>query len=281
MGGKIAACKKHHLIYRTTCVVTGKYYIGMHSTDDREDCYLGSGKILGRSVKKHGRRAHIREILEELPDRESLRLREAEIVTEFLIRDPLCMNVTEGGKVGGTGTLDKKLGPMPNERRLKISRANKGRRFSKEHKLKLSQTRKGRVPWNKGKRVPDDIRRQISETLMGHIPWNKGLKGLRAWNKGVSPSDETRKRLSESHKGLRLSKQTRELLSVLLKGRVLSQETRRKMSESRKGIVFSDSHKRAISLGKSGKVWCHDPVSKKSALVSPNAIPEGYVKGRK
>lgn len=92
-----AARKKYHIIYKTTCTVTGRYYIGMHSTDKLDDGYLGSGKRLWRSLKKHGRDAHIYEILEHLPSREALRLREAEIVNEKLIGDDQCMNLALGG----------------------------------------------------------------------------------------------------------------------------------------------------------------------------------------
>lgn len=58
--------KKYHYIYKTTCLMTCKFYVGMHSTDNLEDGYLGSGKILGYSLNKYGRENHIKEILEYL-----------------------------------------------------------------------------------------------------------------------------------------------------------------------------------------------------------------------
>ena len=72
----------HHYIYKTTCSITGKYYIGMHSTSNLEDGYLGSGKRLWYSINKHGKENHSVEILEWLPDRCSLKLREKEIINE-------------------------------------------------------------------------------------------------------------------------------------------------------------------------------------------------------
>lgn len=91
------ARRNHHIIYKTTCLVTGKWYIGMHSTNDLDDGYLGSGKRLWYSIKKHGKEQHRREILEHLPDRETLALREEQILTHELKSDPLCMNVAPGG----------------------------------------------------------------------------------------------------------------------------------------------------------------------------------------
>lgn len=92
--------KKYHYIYKTTCKMTGKFYVGMHSTDDINDGYLGSGKILGYSRKKYGDENHVREILEMLPSREALKAREKEIVNETLLADPLNINLKYGGDGG-------------------------------------------------------------------------------------------------------------------------------------------------------------------------------------
>ncbi len=92
--------KKYHYIYKTTCLVTGKFYVGMHSTDDLDDGYLGSGKILGYSRKKHGDENHRKEILEMCPSRAALKQREKEIVNEELLADPLNINLKYGGEGG-------------------------------------------------------------------------------------------------------------------------------------------------------------------------------------
>lgn len=95
-----AARKKHHVIYKTTCKVTGRYYVGMHSTDNLADGYIGSGKRLWQSIKKHGAEQHHCEILEHLPSREALRLRESELVNKELLEDSKCMNIALGGEGG-------------------------------------------------------------------------------------------------------------------------------------------------------------------------------------
>jgi hypothetical protein len=96
--------RKYHYIYKTTCNVTNRYYYGMHSTDNLNDGYVGSGKRLWYSINKHGIENHICEKLEYLKNREKLREREIEIVNEKLLKDPLCMNL----KVGGSGGFSSK-----------------------------------------------------------------------------------------------------------------------------------------------------------------------------
>ena len=46
--------KKYHFIYKTTNLINDKFYIGMHSTDDLNDKYIGSGKRLWYSINKYG-----------------------------------------------------------------------------------------------------------------------------------------------------------------------------------------------------------------------------------
>lgn len=93
--------RRYHYIYKTTCIITGKYYIGMHSTDNLDDGYLGSGKRLWFSINYHGKENHTKEILEFLDSRKLLKEREAEIVTNELIQDDFCMNLVTGGQGGG------------------------------------------------------------------------------------------------------------------------------------------------------------------------------------
>jgi hypothetical protein len=72
----------------------------MHSTDNLEDGYFGGGKRIKNSVKKHGKDAHRKEILEFFENRDLLRQREIELVNEELLNDPLCMNLQPGGGGG-------------------------------------------------------------------------------------------------------------------------------------------------------------------------------------
>lgn len=91
-----ADMRMYHYIYKTTRD-DGKYYIGMHSTDDLNDGYQGSGTLLTKSVKKHGADRHQTEILEFLGSRSLLKDRERQIVNEEILDDHKCMNLQLGG----------------------------------------------------------------------------------------------------------------------------------------------------------------------------------------
>jgi hypothetical protein len=91
--------RKYHFIYKTTNLLSGRYYIGMHSTDNLDDGYLGSGSQLINAIKKHGKDNFVREILEFCSTREELHQKEEMLVTLNEVRNKDCMNM----KVGGLG----------------------------------------------------------------------------------------------------------------------------------------------------------------------------------
>ena len=86
-----------HYLYKTTCLITGRYYIGMHSTTNLKDGYMGSGKVLRRSIRKYGVENHIKEILEFFDSRELLVEAEKTAITSDMLVDKMCMNIVDGG----------------------------------------------------------------------------------------------------------------------------------------------------------------------------------------
>lgn len=53
-----------YILYKTTNLINGKTYIGIHKTNNLEDGYLGSGFSLIKAVKKYGKNNFKREVLE-------------------------------------------------------------------------------------------------------------------------------------------------------------------------------------------------------------------------
>ena len=89
-----------HFLYKTTNIINNKFYYGIHSTDDINDGYIGSGKLLSIAIKKYGRKNFLREIIEFFDTREAALCRENEIITEELLLDENCYNITWGGLAG-------------------------------------------------------------------------------------------------------------------------------------------------------------------------------------
>ena len=166
------ATKKIHYIYKTTCNVTNRYYIGMHSTNDLGDGYMGSGKRLRYSIRKYGKDNHNIEILEFCDTREELKKREEEIVNSDLVNEANCMNLVIGG--GGF---------MLDDYHYKCSKAG-GEAFTEKLRNDLEYFR---IHSDRSSKAMKKVH------AMGKVPYDNF--------KGKKHSDETKKKISEANKG--------------------------------------------------------------------------------
>ena len=129
---KRADQRKFHYIYKITRTDgSGKYYIGLHSTDDLDDGYFGSGTYLWHSINKHGKEKHSMEIIEFHESRTAVKLRERELVNEELLKDPLCMNKKLGGEGGWDHITFEQRQKASNKMWLGISEQEKQLRMAK------------------------------------------------------------------------------------------------------------------------------------------------------
>jgi len=198
--------RKYNILYKTVNIITGKYYIGIHSTDKLEDGYLGSGTILKRSVKKYGRKNHIRMTLCHCISIDVAQELERGIVTKELLKDTLCMNLS----LGGSGDFYKK--PTSEETKEKQSVARKGkpgRKHTEEHKAHMSKILKG-MPYKGGSRmwVTDGV---LNKFILKNdlIPegWRRGRTKKNTFGNtlgknngmfGKKQSEETKKKISKT-----------------------------------------------------------------------------------
>lgn len=128
--------RKFHFIYKTTCIETGKWYIGMHSTDDMNDGYMGSGRKLYASFEKW-KNSRVGKKNSELHRQR--------------------MSESQKGR------------PKTEEQKRKISETLRGSKLSIETCEKISSCLKGREPWNKGK-TEDPSHKSSQETEEGLRP---------------------------------------------------------------------------------------------------------------
>lgn len=87
-------------MYITINLINNKYYIGVHSTNKIEDNYLGSGKALKRSIKKHGREHFKKYIVRFFDNKQEMFEFESLVVDTNVIKDINSYNIVTGGSGG-------------------------------------------------------------------------------------------------------------------------------------------------------------------------------------
>ncbi len=167
----LKTAKKYHFLYKTTNLLNDQFYIGIHSTNNLNDEYLGSGLRLKRSIKKYGRENFRLEILEYFNSRDLLVECEKNLVNENLLNDPLCMNLRPGGTGGFISTEYCRMGAIAANKilwndvefRKRNAERNKNRILTEESRIKLSISKQGINNPFYGKTHTDEFRKKISE----------------------------------------------------------------------------------------------------------------------
>jgi hypothetical protein len=142
----------------------------MHSTNNLNDGYLGSGKRLTRSIRKYGKENFKLDILEFLPDRKTLELKEKELVNEEQLKDPLCMNICVGGQ-GGFISIEGCTKGGVIAAKIHVDRIKNDSEYREKHILRFSE--KVKKLWRdgvlkqhdfRGGKRKEETKRKISET---------------------------------------------------------------------------------------------------------------------
>ncbi len=137
-----------YLIYRTICIVNNKFYIGKHKTNNLNDNYLGSGKLLKTAIAKYGRNNFVREILHFCSSEEEMNELETKIVNAEMIMREDTYNIAIGGQ-GGLGVAQC----ISDEKR-------------KEMTHRMAQTKSGRT------KEDFEYLQRISNKLLGKNKFN-------------------------------------------------------------------------------------------------------------
>lgn len=210
-------------IYKTTCLVNGKIYIGRHDGSEN-DGYIGSGVKFTCAVKKYGKENFKREILRYCNSEHELSIWEYVFIKKFRAQDPnIGYNIAEGD-VNKSEYNPAKL-PEVRNKMIEVNRRTTsdlnyrkrqseimkeyykthpatftGKHHSEETKRKLSEARMGKPSANKGVPVSEEQKRKQSERMKGRYSGDKNPNYGNKW------TEEQRKHLSDVKKGLKPAK---------------------------------------------------------------------------
>jgi len=182
------------IIYKTTNLINNKIYIGQHTTDNINDDYLGSGKLISYAIKKYGKEKFQKEILEECKTKNDLDKREKYWIKKLKPE----YNLVEGG-TGGYNYF----AVIANK--LKRTGKTWEEIYGKETSIKLKTKLHNRMIGNK--------------LTLNKEPWNKGKIGYKIkgrTNKSKEKSSMSLKN-SQKHKEAMRNPETRKKLSIAAK----------------------------------------------------------------
>lgn len=86
-----------HYVYQITNLINGKIYVGKHSTNDLNDGYMGSGKLLNLAINKHGVENFRKHIIKMCETSEEAFEFERHVVNEQFVTNKNTYNLTMGG----------------------------------------------------------------------------------------------------------------------------------------------------------------------------------------
>jgi len=104
-----------YYLYQIKNTVNSKIYVGVHQTEVLDDGYMGSGAVIKAAIKKYGKGAFTKTILQFFDSAEAMYAREKEIVnSDFLLREDV-YNL----RCGGFGGFDH-INSRPIEERVNL-----------------------------------------------------------------------------------------------------------------------------------------------------------------
>jgi len=137
----------HTYLYKIINIINNKEYIGIHTTDNPYDSYMGSGRLIKSAIKKYGIENFTKEIIQQFDDRYDALLAEKHIVNEQYILSDNTYNIT----IGGNSPPDMSGVPRSDDTKRKISSTRRSNHIYPTAGIAASiVANTGREPPNKG-----------------------------------------------------------------------------------------------------------------------------------
>jgi len=124
---------KYYTIYKITNNINGKYYIGKHITENLNDSYMGSGKLIKKAIEKYGIENFTKTILYCCNNEKEMNLMENSLIN---LEDNNIYNLQPGG-IGGFSYINENN--LANTENLKNKKSIKMKEYwTEERKNKKS-----------------------------------------------------------------------------------------------------------------------------------------------
>lgn len=270
------------IIYKVTCLINNKIYIGQskQALEKRKKSHIKDAKskcknkcIFHKALSKYGIDNFIWEIIYSSDSCKDLDEKEIFYISYYdsHYENGKGYNMTLGGN-GSNGYIFtddvkekiriKAIGRKHSDKTKKIlSDLHIGKTPSEETKRKISETNKGKIP-------SKETRRKISEAN----------KGRTAWNEGKLLSEEHKQKISESEKGKKQTENTKQKISQARKNDWNKPEYRQHHTDRVKGNNNPMYGKCGQDNPFYGKTHSLEVLEKKSKNLYIITYPNGGVK---
>ncbi len=270
-----------YYVYKTTNVINEKIYVGVHKSKDIEnDPYLGSGYILVKSIKHHGKDNFKREILFDFTTVEEAFAKEKEIVNEDFVARRDTYNTALGGHGGKITEVNPFLGKTHSPETIaKILESRAWYKPTQETKDKISKTLLEQYENMTYEEICDLLKVKFGKDnyFYGKHHTQETIDKIlesRAWYK---PTQETKDLWSLQRKGVPKSEEFKQLMSELMTGRECpwnqitnrDPEKIRKTAEKHTGMKRSEEACKNISESLKGKFKAEESNSFKGYWNTP------------
>ena len=209
--------KNRLVVYRTTNLITGKFYIGKDKYNNPN--YIGSGVKLKDAIKSYGKQNFTKEILEYCNSYEHLNEREKHWIEKYNAINPsIGYNISTGGDGGDnfTNHSNKEL------YRAKISAAS-----SKTNQRLIGKRREDSLKLWQNETYKNNVKSGLKKAMLNEDAKTK----WREANKKAHNRPEVRKKKSEVQTGCKNSRWVGSIIIVDLEGKKTKYETAKTAAE--------------------------------------------------
>ena len=207
-------------IYKTTCLVNGKIYIGKHEGNENDN-YLGSGEIFSLALRKYGRNNFQREILRRCETLHELRIWEHVYIKKYHSQDPSIGYNIADGDVNSSEYNPAKLPEVHEKMIVKNRQTTRDPEYRRRHSEIMKEYYKTHPATFTGKHHSEETKEKIRQRRLGSV----------AYNKGVPASEEQKKKQSEKMKGRYVGEKNPNY------GHRWTEEQRKHLSEVKRGLA--------------------------------------------